>query len=207
MDDNNKIHLIYVHGGTTFEKEEDYLDFLKNRTISLENKSKWNDRLELDLSNEKVEVVKPKMPLKENARYLDWKIHFEKYLEVVNDNLILIGNSLGGIFLAKYLSENQLNKNIISTYLIAPPFDNTLYDEKLCGGFKLNSDLSMIEKNSKKVTLLFSKTDDIVPVSHAKKYEEKLENSNIIIYEDKNGHFIVPEFKELIDMIKEDINS
>jgi len=145
------------------------------------------------------------MPLKEDARYEEWKIFFEKYLSHLENRFILIGVSLGGIFLAKYLSENKLTKKPISTYLICPPFDNTAPTEELLGGFKLKFDLSGIEKNTKLLTLMFSKDDDTVPVSHAKKYAEKLQNAKIIIYKSKNGHFKIAKFPEIIRMIKADV--
>ena len=145
------------------------------------------------------------MPLQDNAKYSDWKIHFERYFSQLKNNIILIGNSLGGIFLAKYLSENRFPKKILSTYLICPPFENTLDGEDLVGGFNLKSDLSLIEKNSKKLYLLFSKDDDVVPVSHTEKYRKKLKNAKIIIYKSKKGHFRISKFPDIIKMIKNDI--
>jgi predicted alpha/beta hydrolase family esterase len=144
------------------------------------------------------------MPLSENAKYDEWKIHFERYFPYLRNNIILIGSSLGGIFLAKYLSENKFPKKILSTYLICTPFDNSIPTEDLVGGFKLKSDLSMIEKNSKNLNLLFSKDDDVVPVYHAEKFRKKLKKANIIIYESKNGHFNISEFPEIVKMIKKD---
>ena len=123
----------------------------------------------------------------------------------MRNKIILIGSSLGGIFLAKYLSENKFPKKIISTYLICSPFDNTLEGEDLVGGFKLKSDLSLLEKNSKNLYLMFSKDDDVVPISHAEKYRKKLKNADIIIFESKNGHFRISEFPEIVKMIKKDI--
>ena len=117
----------------------------------------------------------------------------------------MIGNSLGGIFLAKYLSENKFPKKILSVYLVCPPFDDTCFNEDLVGGFKLKSDLSLLEKNTKSLTLFFSKDDDCVPVAHAEKYRNKLKNAKIIIYKSKNGHFKISKFPEIIKMIKADI--
>ena len=145
------------------------------------------------------------MPLQDNARYNDWKIYFERHIPHLRNNVILIGGSLGGIFLAKYLSEHKFPKKILSTYLICPPFDNTLDEEDLVGGFKLKSNLSLIEKNSKNLYLLFSKDDDVVPVSHAKKYEKKLNNAKVIVYKSKNGHFKISKFPEIVRMIKNDV--
>jgi predicted alpha/beta hydrolase family esterase len=144
------------------------------------------------------------MPLQDDAKYRDWKIHFERYLPLLRKNFILIGSSLGGIFLAKYLSEHKLYKKALSTYLVCAPFDWTLSTEDLVGGFRLKADLSLIERNCKNLHLLFSKDDDIVPVSHAEKYRKKLKKAHIVIYKSKRGHFTVPTFPEIIRMIKKD---
>ena len=106
--------------------------------------------------------------------------------------------------MAKYLSENKFPKKILATYLVCPPFDNTVTGEDLVGGFKLQSDLSMLEKNSKKLRLFFSKDDDVVPIAHAKKYEKKLKNAKITIFKSKNGHFKISKFPEIVKMIKDD---
>jgi predicted alpha/beta hydrolase family esterase len=73
------------------------------------------------------------------------------------------------------------------------------------GGFKLGRDLSLIEKNSKRVTLLFSKDDETVPASHAEKYRAKLKGANIVTYESKSGHFRISKFPEIVKMIKSDL--
>jgi len=200
-----KTQIFIIHGGMTFKNKKDYLHFLKTRKISIEEKIKWSDSYLKKKLGKSFEIIKPRMPLQDNAKYDEWKIHFERYFPQLRNNSILIGSSLGGIFLTKYLSENKFPKKILSTYLICPPFDNTLFDEDLVGGFKLKSDLSLIEKNSKNLNLLFSKDDDVVPVTHAKKYEKKLKNANFVIYKSKNGHFQISEFPEIIKMIKYDV--
>jgi hypothetical protein len=200
-----KTQILYIHGGMTFKNQKDYLYFLKNRKISIEKKVRWfDDYLDKELGKS-FEIIRPRMPLADNSKYVDWKINFERYLPYIRNNVILIGGSLGGIFLAKYLSENKFPKKILSTYLVCPPFDDTCFEEDLVGGFKLKSDLSLIEKNSKNLTLLFSKDDDDVPVSHAEKYRKKLKNPKIIIYKSKNGHFKISKFPEIVKMIREDI--
>lgn len=200
-----KIQIFIIHGGMTFKNKKDYLHFLKTRKISIEKKISWTgDYLKKKLGKN-FEIIKPCMPLQDNAKYKEWEMHFERYFPQLRNNIILIGSSLGGIFLAKYLSENKFPKKILSTYLICPPFDNTLLGEDLVGGFKLKLDLSLIEKNSKNLNLLFSRDDDAVPISHAEKFRKKLKNANIIIYESKNGHFDISEFPEIIKMIKDDV--
>lgn len=200
-----KTQVFFIHGGMTFKNRKEYIDYLKNREVSLEKKRIWTDTYLREKLGRNFEIIKLTMPLKENARYTDWKIWFERYIPYIRGTAVLIGYSLGGIFLAKYLSEHTLPRKVHATYLIAPPFDNTLTEEDLVGGFRLKADLSLIHKNSKHVHLLFSQDDTVVPVIHAEKYRKKLPDADITIYKSKNGHFRMPTFPELIRMIKRDV--
>lgn len=201
---NPKTQIFIVDGGMTFKSKKDYINFLKNREVSIKKPDWWTDEFLKQSLSQNFDIIKPRMPLQDNAKYTEWKIHFEKYIPYLQNNLILIGQSLGGIFLAKYLSENKFPKKILSTFLIAPPYDNTLPGEDLVGGFRLKSDLSLLEKSSGNLYLMFSKDDETVPISHAKKFQEKLKSANFIIYESKNGHFRIPEFPEIVELIKRD---
>jgi predicted alpha/beta hydrolase family esterase len=197
---------VFIDGGMTFEKRDEYLEYLKEREVSLEEEEKWykGDYLPENLEADFVELD---MPCSDNAKYEDWKITFEKYLPLLEDQIVLIGFSLGGIFLAKYLSENEFPKNIISLNLVAPPFDDSLPEEDLAGGFELPEDISVIREKAGKTRLFFSKDDNVVPVSHAEKYREKLENPETNIYKDKEGHFQAKKFPELIQKINQDLKT
>ncbi len=195
-----------VHGGMTFKNDADYTRWLKSRKVSTKKRPYWELDLEEKLQK-KFEIIRPRMPLQDNAKYKDWKIVFERYLPLLRKNFILIGSSLGGIFLAKYLSEHKLSKKALSVYLVCAPFDNTLPTEDLVGGFKLGSALSLLEKNCKNLYLLFSKDDDIVLVSHAAKYRKKLKKARVVVYTNKRGHFTAPKFPEIIKMIKADVRA
>ncbi len=197
--------VLIIHGGMTFRNKKDYLHYLRTKDVSIEPRINWaGDYLE-DKLGKKFKVIRPRMPKREDAKYAEWKIFFERYIPFLKGKFILVGSSLGGIFLAKYLSENRLPRKALSVYLICAPFDDTVAGEDLVGGFKLKIDLSLIEINTHNLALLFSENDNVVPVSHAKKYAKKLPNAKIIIYKDRNGHFNVPTFPEIIKMIKSDV--
>lgn len=201
----NKPQIFLIHGGMTFRNKKDYLKYLKNREIKIEGVKRWQDEyLRMELGK-KFQIIQPRFPRSEDSRYEEWKIHFERFFPYFNDNIILIGSSLGGIFLAKYLSENKFPKKILSVYLVCPPFDDTCIGEDLVGGFKLKSNISLFEKNCKDINLMFSVDDDCVPVDHSEKYRNKLKNAKIIIYKNKNGHFKISKFPEIVRMIKNSI--
>jgi predicted alpha/beta hydrolase family esterase len=199
-----KQQILMVHGGMTFKTEKDYLKFLKTKRISTVSKPYWEADLEKKFKK-KFDVIRPRMPLADNAKYRDWAILFGRYVKLLTKDSILIGSSLGGIFLAKYLSENKLPRKALSVFLVCAPFDDTCPGEDLVGGFELKKDLSLIEKNTKNLHILFSKDDDVVPVAHAEKYRKKLPNAHLVIYKSKNGHFDVPTFPEIITLIKADL--
>jgi predicted alpha/beta hydrolase family esterase len=202
-----KTQIILIHGGMTFKNKKNYQHYLKTRDISIKKDKYWNREYINKELKDNFEIIKPLMPSYDNANYDDWRIHFERYSPYFKDNLILIGWSLGGIFLAKYLSENKFQKKIKAIYLIGAPYDNTLPTEDLVNGFKLKSNLSLLEKNCEEINLLFSEDDNVVPVSHAEKYKTKLKKSKIIIYKNKKGHFKINKFPELIKLIKKNKKS
>lgn len=197
----NKGQIFLIHGGMTFKSKKDYLLFLKNRPVSIEKKVSWSGEWLDKKLGKKFDIIRPRMPLQDNARYAEWKIHFEKFIPLFQSGVILMGVSLGGIFLAKYLSENRFPVKRGGVVLVCPPFDNTLSGEDLVGGFTLPANLSLLEKNAKQVFLLFSEDDDVVPVFHAEKFRKKLKHATVTVYPTKNGHFKVAEFPEIVKII------
>lgn len=196
-----KTQILFIHGGSTFKNRADFLVNLKEWEITLDKNVKWfKEYLDKKLGRD-FEIIRLRMPLADDARYEEWKVYFEKHLPFIRQNVILIGFSLGGVFLAKYLSENRFPKKILATYLVGASYDNSHSNEPLLGGFKLKSDISLLEKDTN-LTMLFSADDECVPVYHAEQYKKKLSKAKIIIYKGKNGHFNVPIFPEIIKMIK-----
>jgi predicted alpha/beta hydrolase family esterase len=200
---SKKTQILFIHGGMTFKSQKDYLHFLRTRQISLEKWISWSDDYLQRSLGKNFEIIKPRMPKGDDAKYKEWEIFFSRYLSLLNKRVILIGNSLGGIFLAKYLSEHKLAQKTLATFLVCPPFDNTLSEEDLVGGFELKKNLSLLQKNSRNLYLLFSADDDVVPAAHAEKYRQKLPAAQIMVYPGKNGHFRVAKFPEIIKLIKQ----
>lgn len=196
-----KKQILIIHGGTTFEKNGDYIDFLKNVPLEIDRlkfKQDWKNTIAEDLGDNH-EVLAPRMPNGTNAKYNEWKIWFERILPLMNKEIILIGHSLGGIFLAKYLSQNTVSKNIKALILVSAPFNDTP-DESLAS-FRLPKSLRNIHKQAMKIILIHSKDDKVVPVEQVNQYSRQLPNSETILFEDR-GHFKIEHFPELVEMIK-----
>ncbi|MFB6116869.1 MAG: alpha/beta hydrolase [Candidatus Nanosalina sp.] len=196
---------ILIDGGMTFRTRKDYLDFLREREVELDPERNWakTGYLEEKLNSK---LIRVDMPCRENAKYEEWRITFDKYISKLPEQIILVGFSLGGTFLAKYLSEHDISKEVISTYLIAPPFDSEMPEEDLAAGFKPGEDLSKLEENTEKLELFFSEKDDVVPVKHAEKFQKYLSDAEIELY-NKNSHFQVKKFPEIVEKINQDLKN
>lgn len=200
-----KKQIVIIHGGTSFDTHEDYISYLKNREISLENlkpRKDWKDTLLTELGDD-YKVLMPRMPNNTNARYEEWKLWFNRIVELLNDGIIFIGQSLGGIFLAKYLSENTISKTIKASILVAAPFDNDYDSDKKESlvDFALPSSLTKFTQQGGKIYLLHSKDDPVVLLEQVEKYKQALPNAETIIFDNKE-HFNQEIFPEIIELIK-----
>ncbi len=196
-----KQQVLIIHGGTTFSSYGNYLEYLKAYVLKPEKLKytlAWKDSLAADLGDD-YEVLSPRMPNGTNAQYTEWSIWFEKIIPLLNNNVILIGHSLGGIFLAKYLSENKFPKTIKAVILVSAPYEE-LEDEEL-GSFTLTKSLIGLNDQTNKIILIQSKDDIVVPLDHVYKYNEESPKSEVILFDDK-GHFKLEHFPELVETIK-----
>jgi len=198
-----KKQIVVIHGGDTFEKYEEFLSFLKNFQIDPDyfKKKGWKDTLQ-DKLGEDFEVIALNMPNKINAKYLEWKIWFEKYFQFLNEGIVFVGHSLGGTFLVKHLSENSFPKKIKALLLVAAPLDDEDSDESL-NDFALPASLAKITEQVDKIYLFHSKDDPVVPFEQVNKYKKALPNSEIIAFTDRQ-HFNQERFPEMFELLKKE---
>lgn len=193
--------IVLIHGGNTYDSYEDYLSALQERVLDFDRmKSKgWKSSLELALGTE-YEVIAPRMPLADNAKYSEWKIWFEKLIPFLGENAIFIGHSLGGIFLAKYFSEEAYPKKVRAIFLVAAPYDAG--DDYSLADFVLADDLSGLATYGERVHLYQSQDDDVVSFSNFERYTQALPLAKRHIFTDRN-HFSQEEFPELVEDIRQ----
>ncbi|HOZ56452.1 MAG: Alpha/beta hydrolase family protein [Parcubacteria group bacterium ADurb.Bin316] len=197
-----KNQIIFIRGGEAFDTKEQYYNYLRQREYNpFEQKKSWRDWIGWALSEE-YEMMMPTMPNKHNADYLSWQIWFEKLFPYLNDQkLIVIGHSLGCIFLAKYLSENKFPKIIDQLHLVAPVFESEGLNGETVGDFTLNKNkLVNLGKQAKVIYIYCSQDDPVTPLRHGELYKEYLPKAELLIFEDR-GHFIQPALPELLGNI------
>lgn len=172
------------------------MSYLRSCELALEKImiKDWKDNLLTALPE--FEVIYPKMPNPKNARYEEWKIWFEKLFPLLRNGVILVGHSLGGIFLAKYLSENKFSFSIGSIHLVAAPYDDKDCDEPLVD-FSLSGGVGRLAELTNKIFLYHSRDDKAVPFVDLSKYEKDLPSAQAVVFEDR-GHFNQEQFPELV---------
>jgi predicted alpha/beta hydrolase family esterase len=197
-----KQQVVIVHGGTSFKKYGDFIRFLKIEELTiakLKPRKGWKLSLESRLGGA-YEVLQPRMPNPNNAKYEEWKLWFEKLSPLLRNGVILVGHSLGGLFLAKYLSENKFPKKIAGLVLIAAPFSRADENVRPSDFAKLFS-LEKINSQTRKIILFHSKDDPLVPVKEVERYKAALPSAKALIFSRK-GHFGQEQFPELTREIK-----
>jgi predicted alpha/beta hydrolase family esterase len=195
-----KTQVLVIHGGDTFATYEEYIQFLKDYKIDPARfgKKDWKASLGEKLGRE-FEVILPTMPNKFNAKYLEWKIWFEKLFPFLRDEIILAGHSFGGSFLAKYLSEEKFPRKIKATFLVSPPYDTD--GERKVVEFVLPPSLALLENQGGEIFLYHSKDDEVVPFVELAKYQRALPKAHVTVFDDR-GHINQESFPEIVEDIK-----
>jgi len=196
-----KKQVVIVHGGDTFETHEAYLDYLRNFKLELERcrvgKGSWKRWLQEALG-EGYDILLPEMPSASNAQYDEWKLWLDKLMPLLDDEIILVGHSLGASFLVKYLSDGSCPKKVLGVFLVSGVFDTDSY------GYGLASfaHRGTIDLHTENVYLYHSKDDPVVPFSAMEKFKEALPHAHARAFEDRR-HMNQPEFPELAEDIRD----
>jgi predicted alpha/beta hydrolase family esterase len=191
-----KQQILVIHGGDTWKSRDEYLHFLSTVAISFEKMTRlgWKENLRTDLGDA-FEVVLPAMPNKWDARFEEWKMVFEKLLPHLRDDLILIGHSMGGAFIVKYLAENAFPRRVKATYLVAAPYRDNPPEYELLS-FSPPKNLIRFNAQAGLITIYQGEDDPVVPRADAEKYKKLLPESDLqfLAY---RGHFGQEHFPEL----------
>ena len=200
-----KQQVVFIHGGDSFSKKEDFLSHLKQVPIrnlpGKQSTTHFTQTLAEDLG-ESYEVFMPAMPNKQNADYEEWSLWFERHFEHLAGEVILVGWSLGGMFLAKYVSEHEVPFVISKLVLLAAPCGRyESPDGNDCGNFQFNVEsVAVLSERAKKVFILHSEDDFVVPIEAAFQYKTAIPSAELVIFKDKN-HFLSAEFPELLAIL------
>jgi len=202
-----KKQVLYIHGGESFWKHGDFIERLRTVDLwhlptqdDLGGYKKWTSTLAEDLG-EAYEVILPPMPNKQNAKFAEWSIWFERHFEYLQDGAILIGCSLGAMFLAKYLSQNDVPFRPGAVFLLAGAYKLPGFDETDCGDFLIAPEaVRPVVGKIDKLIIMHSQDDHVAPYEHGVALSKAIPEAEFVMFTDKN-HFLIPVFPELLDHI------
>lgn len=140
----------------------------------------------------------PPMPTPENPRYIAWKMALQSSLPVGGNKAALIGHSLGGSVIVKYLSEGLCQLPIAGLFLVGAPYWGArgwAVDE-----FMFQRDFQSRLPAIDKIFVYHSRNDRFVPYSHAQLYTKTLPQSAMRTI-DGDDH----EFRDGLPVLVEDI--
>ena len=143
-------------------------------------------------------VLSPDMPEPEHPEYRHWKNELDRDMALLRNDVILVGHSLGGSVLLKYLSEHPFPKPIAGLFIVAAPFwglEHWDVDE-----YCLLDDFQQYLPPMNRIVLYHSRDDSVVPFSHLKTYAAKLPWATI--RETRGQHLFLHGLPELITDIK-----
>lgn len=143
-------------------------------------------------------VISPGMP--ENLDCALWKAQIVSEIEALDEELLLIGHSLGGSVLLKYLSEEGSKRTVSGVFLVAAPYwgkDDDWQNEEYTLSNSFAAKLSHISK----LFLYHSRHDPVVPFAHTQHYAKQLPQAVTRAYEG-DDHYFREGLPELADDIK-----
>ncbi len=175
------VKIIFIHG---------------NETMTW--KDHWSLYLKKELEKLDVKLVFETFPDSIIARAKYWLPFLKDYLEA-DEGTLLIGHSSGATAAMRYAEKNR----ILGSILISPCYtDLGSEEERISGWYDNPWDWEIIKKNQKKIALLYSKDDFVIPVKEFYHIKEQLDPDIVIEFEDK-GHFVnQTEFPELVEVVK-----
>lgn len=179
-----KRHVLFVHGGGEGAHEAD-----EKLAASLR-----------DALGVEYDVRSPKMPDEGSPEVGAWKGKIAGELATMDGEAILVGHSVGGHMLLKYLSEEEVEKPVAGLFLLAAPYAGT-------GGWELE-EYALPEDFASKLpegSLIFfyhGRDDEVAPFEHLELYREKLPWATFRAFDDL-GHQFGDDLSEVARDVRE----
>jgi uncharacterized protein len=131
-------------------------------------------------------IIAPMMPDPEHPSYALWKMKLEKEFARADNDVVLIGHSLGGSVLLKYLSEEEVDKKIKALFVIASPFWGK--ENWRVKDYILDPDFgNKISNLVAQIYFYHSHDDELVPFDHLRQYQKRIPKA-VIRAVNNGGH-------------------
>jgi len=146
----------------------------------------WYPWLKSELEEDGYDVMVPAMPETEEPKQILWVPHLAEIVGEPDDELVLIGHSVGCITILRYLEGLPEGVRVGRVVLVAGFTDDLGFDE-LKNYFQSSIDWSAIRSHCSKFVAIHSDNDPFVPLGHADVFKEQLDAE--VVVEHEKGHF------------------
>ena len=164
-----KTHVLFVQGGGKGAYDED-------AALAASLAQALGDEYELHF---------PRMPDEADPNVKSWKRKISAELSRLRGKVLLVGHSVGGSMLLKYLSEEEVKKPIAGLFLLAAPS----WDEDQWNFDDLKLPRNIAEKLASipRIFLYHSRDDVVVPFAHLALHGARLPQATVRAV-DGRGH-------------------
>lgn len=176
----NKVYIIHGYGA---DSQSNFFPWLKQQ-----------------LNFIKIECTILDLPNTDNPKLDEWIDCMNKNIKEINENVFLVGHSLGCISILKFL--NQFKTPIkIGGVLLVSGFDNSLPLFPVLNSFvKDKIDYLKIKEMTNRICVIASKDDELVPIEYSWQLSKNLKAEFLKL--NGYGHFLVFELPIAYDILK-----
>jgi len=146
----------------------------------------WYPNTKKELENKGYEVIIPEMPETNLPKFNDWLSELQKVAGKPNEDLYLIGHSLGCITILRYLEGLKKDEKIGGAILVAGFTDNLGYKE-IKSFFETPIDFEKIKNHCSNFVAIHSDNDPYVSLKEGDIFEKELGAKLIVKH--NMGHF------------------
>ena len=145
----------------------------------------WKPLLKMELEKRNFVVCAPQMPDTKNPKMHEWISELSKLIQTPDSETYLVGHSLGGITVLRYLESLKTGK-AGGAVLIGTPIDNRDIEE-ISTFFENPIDWKKIKTYCRKFISINSDDDYYIPISHGEKIRNELGSE--LIVKKRHKHF------------------
>lgn len=146
----------------------------------------WYQSVKKELEEKGFEVSVPVMPDTDKPKLSLWLPKLKEIIGEPDEDLYLIGHSIGVITIIRYLETLEENQKIGGA-VFAAGFTDDLGISEIKNFFETDIDFKKIKKRCKKFSVILSDNDPYVAIKYGKIFEEKLVADVKILH--NMGHF------------------
>ena len=139
----------------------------------------WYPWVKTQLEHKGYKVEIPQMPDTKNPKFKEWLTKLKEIIQKPDDELYLIGHSLGSITILRYLESLKEKEKIAGVIMVAGFVDSLGYKE-LESFFQTSINFKKIKKHAVKFIAIHSDNDPYVALKNSDVFKKELDATVII---------------------------